>query len=104
MYAPYSAANAWTRTMSGHRAKAFDCVGMHRRIQERLDAGTRGMDDDDLRAWLRRRGVGRHLLASFPAADVGDLLRQRERRAERVSAMTASREQGDWHGDGCVER
>jgi len=35
--------------------KAFDCVEMKRRIQERIDAETRGMDADELLAWFHRR-------------------------------------------------
>ena len=36
-------------------AKGFDCVEMKRRIQERIYAETRGMGQDELLAYFRRR-------------------------------------------------
>jgi hypothetical protein len=36
-------------------AKSFDCVEMKRRIQERIYAETRGMSQDELLAYFRRR-------------------------------------------------
>jgi len=35
--------------------KGFDCVEMKRRIQERIYAETRGMSQDELLAYFRRR-------------------------------------------------
>jgi len=52
--------------MAGHRAKAFDCVELKRRIQERIDADTRGMDSDELLAWFHRRVATSRFAALFP--------------------------------------
>lgn len=35
--------------------KSFDCVEMKRRIQERIYAETRGMDQEELLGYFRRR-------------------------------------------------
>ena len=51
--------------MAGHRDKAFDCVAMKRRIQERIDAETRGMDPDELVACFRRRVATSEFAAVF---------------------------------------
>ena len=45
--------------------KAFDCVEMKRRIQERIYAETRGMDADELLAWFHRRVASSRFAALF---------------------------------------
>jgi len=57
--------------MSDQPTKRFDCVEMTRRIQERIDAETRGMAPDDLLAWFHRRVATSRFAALFPVEPPG---------------------------------